>query len=102
MQVLPAASPLLHPVPITDVNGSLWISCFLLLHKRVFHKDWPVRGGTLGGDLYLESLFVCPSGVEVSFSSVPEVPSREEVVHEKALLETRYLVFRVPLKKSHL
>jgi hypothetical protein len=36
----------------------------------------------------------------VSFSSAPEVPSKEEVVHEKALLETRRLYRRVPLLQS--
>jgi hypothetical protein len=36
----------------------------------------------------------------VSFSSAPEVPSKEEVVHEKALLETRHLYRRVSLLQS--
>jgi hypothetical protein len=62
---------------------------FLLQHKKVFHKDWRIRGGTIGGDLYLRSLFVCPSRVEVSFSSTLEVPSKAEIGHEKALLEKR-------------
>ena len=73
---------------------------FSTLEKKVFHKDGRIRWGTIGGDLYLRSLFVCPSRVEVSFSSAPEVPSRAEVVHEKALLETRYLYGRVPLFQS--
>jgi hypothetical protein len=74
-------------------------------NTKIFHRDWRVRGGTIGGDLYLVYLFVCPSRVEVSFSSVLEVPSRTEVVHERALLQTRYLCERgtsiseVPLQK---
>ena len=59
--------------------------------QKVFHKDWRIRGGTIGEDLYLGSLFVCPSRVEVSFSSTLEVPSRVEVEHKKAPLEMRYL-----------
>jgi hypothetical protein len=68
-----------------------WFRVFYFSTKKVFHKDWRIRRGTIGGDLYLGYLFVCPSRVEVSFSSTLEVPSRVEVVHEKALLETRYL-----------
>jgi hypothetical protein len=57
--------------------------------KKVFHRIVAIRGGTIGGNLYLIYLFVSPSTVEVSFSSFPEVPSFLEGVNKQAPLETR-------------
>jgi hypothetical protein len=57
--------------------------------RKAFHRTVAIRGGTIGGDLYLIYLFVSPSRVEVSFSSFPEVPSFLEGVNKQAPLETR-------------